>query len=26
LAAGNGGDEVFILAPDTGATPGMRVT
>jgi methionyl-tRNA synthetase len=26
LAAGNGGDEVFILSPDSGATPGMRVT
>ena len=25
LAAGPGGDELFILAPDSGATPGMRV-
>jgi len=26
LAAGPGGDELFILSPDEGATPGMRVT
>ncbi len=26
LAAGNGSDEVFILSPDSGATPGLRVT
>lgn len=25
LAAGNGGDELFILSPDSGAVPGMRV-
>lgn len=25
LAAGNGGKELFILSPDTGAQPGMRV-
>ncbi len=25
LAAGEGGDEVFLLAPDAGARPGMRV-
>lgn len=25
LAAGDGGDEVFILSPDAGASPGMRV-
>jgi len=25
LAAGDGGDEVFILSPDAGARPGMRV-
>jgi methionyl-tRNA synthetase len=25
LAAGDGGDEVFILSPDEGASPGMRV-
>ncbi len=25
LAAGNGGQELFILAPDTGAMPGMRI-
>ncbi|MCF6281330.1 MAG: methionine--tRNA ligase [Candidatus Polarisedimenticolaceae bacterium] len=25
LAAGPGGDELFILSPDSGATPGMRV-
>jgi methionyl-tRNA synthetase len=25
LAAGEGGDEVFILSPDAGASPGMRV-
>jgi methionyl-tRNA synthetase len=25
LAAGPGGKEIFILSPDTGATPGMRV-
>ena len=25
LAAGPGGDELFLLAPDDGATPGMRV-
>jgi len=26
LAAASGGDGVFILSPDSGATPGMRVT
>ncbi len=26
LAAGPGGDEVFLLSPDTGAAPGMRIT
>jgi methionyl-tRNA synthetase len=25
LAAGPGGDEIFLLSPDSGATPGMRV-
>jgi methionyl-tRNA synthetase len=25
LAAGPGGQEIFLLAPDTGATPGMKV-
>lgn len=25
LAAGNGGDELFVLSPDSGAVPGMRV-
>ena len=25
LAAGNGGKELFILSPDEGAQPGMRV-
>ena len=26
LAAGPGGEDIFLLAPDTGASPGMRVT
>jgi methionyl-tRNA synthetase len=26
LAAGPGGDEIFLLSPDDGATPGMKVT
>jgi methionyl-tRNA synthetase len=26
LAAGSGGDELFILEPDEGASPGQRVT
>jgi methionyl-tRNA synthetase len=26
LAAGPGGDELFLLSPDEGARPGMRVT
>ena len=26
LAAGPGGKDIFLLAPDTGAEPGMRVT
>jgi len=26
LAAGPGGDELYLLAPDAGATPGLRVT
>ncbi len=26
LAAGPGGEDIFLLAPDTGATPGMRVS
>ena len=26
LAAGPGGDDLFVLSPDSGATPGMRVT
>jgi methionyl-tRNA synthetase len=25
LAAGDGGSEIFLLTPDTGARPGMRV-
>ena len=25
LAAGPGGDDLFILSPDEGATPGMKV-
>ena len=25
LAAGPGGKDIFILSPDSGATPGMRV-
>jgi methionyl-tRNA synthetase len=25
LAAGPGGKEIFILSPDSGATPGMRI-
>jgi methionyl-tRNA synthetase len=25
LAAGPGGQEIFLLAPDAGATPGMKV-
>ncbi|MDA7968638.1 MAG: hypothetical protein MPK31_06925, partial [Gammaproteobacteria bacterium] len=25
LAAGPGGGEIFLLSPDQGATPGMRV-
>ncbi|NNF67097.1 MAG: methionine--tRNA ligase, partial [Gammaproteobacteria bacterium] len=25
LAAGSGGDEIFLVSPDSGATPGMRV-
>ena len=25
LAAGPGGDEIFILTPDAGARPGMKV-
>jgi len=26
LAAGPGGDDLYILSPDEGAVPGMRVT
>jgi methionyl-tRNA synthetase len=26
LAAGPGGKEIYILSPDSGATPGMRIT
>jgi len=25
LAAGPGGSEIFLLSPDSGATPGMKV-
>jgi methionyl-tRNA synthetase len=25
LAAGPGGKDLFVLSPDTGATPGMRI-
>jgi methionyl-tRNA synthetase len=25
LAAGPGGKDIFVLSPDTGATPGMRI-
>jgi methionyl-tRNA synthetase len=25
LAAGPGGKDIFVLSPDSGATPGMRV-
>jgi len=25
LAAGPGGKDIFILSPDSGATPGMRI-
>jgi len=25
LAAGPGGEDIFLLSPDAGATPGMRV-
>jgi len=26
LAAGPGGDEIWLLSPDDGAKPGMRIT